>query len=99
MSYGNLNDQNPHTERQSSGAWQVVYWKANAASGRIGADRAELEVWCPGAGYSRFRVYELPKDEFMLDSDRRALGRVFDAGKRERSRQLRMLLDNREGEV
>lgn len=88
-------DDDPHAvrfPRDHVPAWQVVYWRGGVASGAKDADRAVLEVWTPGHGYSRVAEYDMPDTSGKLVSMLNALDRAHAAGMSARSAQISSLL-------
>lgn len=82
----------PHCEDGPLGTWRVIYWRNGLAADRSDATEAVLEVFVSGLGYSQLERYEWPKQQFAVESLIRAFGRIFEQGKRERSREINRLL-------
>ena len=90
-----MTSDDPHTVHYPAGAapaWEVVYWRGNAACGAHEASRAVVRQFVPRSGYVLIAEFELPTDHDRLDALLRALCRAHEAGKAARSAEILSLL-------
>lgn len=86
----------PHTHRFPLGhasAWQVVYWRAGAASGSKNADCAELQQFIASLGYCSIENFDLPAGRHRLDRWLDALERAHAAGRSAKAAEIRGVLE------
>lgn len=93
MNAAPISQNNPHTVPvENIDGLQLIYWRGNAASGKDGADRVELQQLICGHGHITLGTFDPRRDVHTLDRQIETLKRAYAAGRESMQRDIRRLL-------